>query len=155
MKRAPFQVLVIPFIRSDDGTIKYCVLKRESSTGGYWQFVAGGGAVGETKFETARRESSEEIGSDPNSELIELDSMTMIPVVNVCGFKWGKDTIVIPEYCFGIELSTEELSLSHEHTAYQWLSFDEAHKLVHWESNRIALWELNHRLRNNMVRASR
>jgi hypothetical protein len=41
MSRAPFQVLVIPFRRSADGELEFCLLKRSDM--GIWQFVAGGG----------------------------------------------------------------------------------------------------------------
>ena len=147
-------MLVIPFIVPTDGVPKYGILKREISTGGYWQFVAGGGEDGEEPIAAARRESSEEIGSDPHAALIELDSLTMIPVADVGGFEWGKDVLVIPEYCYGIELLSEELSLSDEHTDYRWLSFEEAKNVLHWESNKIALWELNHRLTNDIAGSS-
>jgi dATP pyrophosphohydrolase len=36
---------------------------------------------------------------------------------------------------------------SREHTSYRWLSYDEAARLLRWDSNKTALWELNERLR--------
>ena len=150
MSRAPFQILVVPFTKHSDGLFRYAVLKRNSSTGGYWQLAAGGGKPGEEPKDAARREAHEEIGSDPESSLIRLDTLTMIPVVNIGGFEWGKDVLVIPEYCFGLELVSETLSLSHEHTDYRWLTYEEASDLVNWESNKTALWELNHRLTHNL-----
>ena len=150
MSRAPFQVLVLPFTKQSDGLFSYAVLKRNSSTGGYWQFVAGGGKPGEEPKDAARREAHEEIGSDPKSALIRLDALTMIPVVNIGGFEWGEDVLVIPEYCFGLELHSENITLSHEHTDYRWLTYEEASDLVNWESNKTALWELNHRLTHDL-----
>lgn len=44
-KRAPYQVLVIPFVLKEHG-IEYGILKR--SDVGYWQAIAGGGEMGET-----------------------------------------------------------------------------------------------------------
>ncbi|MGH3815963.1 MAG: hypothetical protein ACRDUV_26535 [Pseudonocardiaceae bacterium] len=55
---------------------------------------------------------------------------------------------MIPEYAFGAGVDGAELRLSDEHTEYGWFGFDEAGKAVRWDSNRTALWELNHRLRH-------
>jgi dATP pyrophosphohydrolase len=151
MSRAPFQVLVIPFRIESDGNPRYALLKRDFSTGGYWQFVAGGGEESEEPATAARREVHEEIGADIGSPLVKLDSTAMIPVVDVCGFVWGNDVLVIPEYCFALELSSDHLRLSSEHTDFAWLSYQEAHSVLKWESNKVALWELNHRLTNGLL----
>ena len=87
----------------------------------------------------------------PDHQLIPLQSMTTMPVVNVAGFLWGPDRLVIPEHAFGLIAKDEKLRLSHEHTGYGWFAIEEAMKLVRWESNRNALWELDWRLRNGMV----
>ena len=83
MSRAPFQVLVLPYRIAADGTIRYALLKREPTTGGYWQPVAGGGEDNETPEQAARRETFEEAGIPVDSEFIQLDSCSMIPVVDV------------------------------------------------------------------------
>lgn len=150
MNRAPFQVLVLPYLILSSEQIVYAVFRRERSTGGYWQGIAGGGTIGETPLEAARREASEEAGLDPNSEFRRLDSYAMIPVVDVCGFEWGEDLLVIPEYCFGARVNTEQVKLSDEHLEYKWVSYDEAFKMLHWDSNKSALWELNYRLHREL-----
>lgn len=33
-----------------------------------------------------------------------------------------------------------------EHAAYHWATYVEAIDMLHWDSNKTALWELNHRL---------
>ena len=43
-------------------------------------------------------------------------------------------------------LEGEDLQLSAEHTAFQWLSYEDAYEQLTYDSNRIALWELNRRL---------
>ena len=146
MTRAPFQILVLPYRIMPDGTILYALLKREPSTGGYWQGIAGGGENDETPERAAGREASEEAGIPMDAEFIRLDSFAMIPVVEVCGFLWGDNVLVIPNYCFGVRVENAQLTLSSEHTEYLWLNYDDAHQLLHWEGNRNALWELNHRL---------
>jgi dATP pyrophosphohydrolase len=85
-----------------------------------------------------------------DGELTALDARTMIPVVAVTGeLTWGPNVLVIPEYAFGLRAESGELRLSHEHTEYGWFSLDEACKMVRWDSNRTALWELDHRLAYN------
>lgn len=144
MKRAPFQILVFPFHIKDDNKIRYALFKRRE---GYWQGIAGGGKGRETPFKAARREAFEEAGIPLESRYLKLDSMAMIPVPGVCGFlKWGRDVLVIPEHSFGVEVDDPEMILSAEHTSYRWEGYEQAHRRLHWDSNKTALWELNQRL---------
>ena len=75
-------------------------------------------------------------------------------MANVCGFRWGDDVLVIPEYCFGVKVDEEQLQLSYEHTGYRWLSYDRAMEILQWDSNKGALWELNFRVRRGMLESS-
>ncbi len=152
MSRAPFQVLVLPYVTTDDRSVRYALLRREPTTGGYWQGVAGGGEDNETPLQAAQRETLEEAGIQSSNGWIELDSMSMVPVVQVCGFAWGEDVLVIPNHCFGVAVTNERLVLSEEHTEYRWMTYEEAMDSLHWEDNRTALWELNHRLVNSASR---
>ena len=145
MSRAPFQVLVLPYRITDDRTIRYALLKREPTTGGYWQPIAGGGEDNETPEQAATRETFEEAGIPVDSEFIRLDSVAMIPV-EAWDFLWGDDVLVIPNYSFGVRVDSDELMLSSEHTEYRWANYDDAREMLHWDDNRTALWELNHRL---------
>jgi dATP pyrophosphohydrolase len=145
MSRAPFQVLVLPFIRQNEGEILYAVFSRADDELGYWQFVAGGGEGNETPLAAAKREAKEEASIDPDSLYLQLDSCTTIPVVDVCGFLWGSGVLVIPEYAFAVEMRDQAITIS-EHCAFRWVTYCEARELLHWDSNRNALWELNHRL---------
>ncbi|WP_432190877.1 NUDIX domain-containing protein [Streptomyces sp. bgisy027] len=143
--RAPFQVLVLPFRQTGDG-LRYALFRRADR--GCWQGVAGGGGAGESPMKAARREAAEEAGLDGDLEFVELDSRATIPAVYVTGeFTWGPDVLVIPEFAFGVRVDSPELLLSNEHTEYRWLAFDAAMTAVQWDSNRSALWELDHRLR--------
>jgi len=54
---------------------------------------------------------------------------------------------VISMYCFGIEVTGQSLVLSHEHTEYRWLKYEEADNLMKYDGNKTALWELDRRLR--------
>jgi dATP pyrophosphohydrolase len=70
LSRAPFQVLVLPFRRPAPGEIEFAVLRRADDAN--WQSVAGGGAVGESVVEAARREAFEEAGVPASASLYAL-----------------------------------------------------------------------------------
>ena len=146
MPRAPYQILVFPY-RIMNGQPRYALFRRSRMTGGYWQGIAGGGEGEETPLDAARRESFEEAGISMGSHYVKLDAMAMIPVVHVSGFLWGDDVLLIPEYAFGVEVNDDRFAISGEHTAYSWSDYETAMAMVKWDSNRTALWELNHRLR--------
>lgn len=143
--RAPFQVLVLPYRHTADGP-RYCILRR--SDAGYWQFVAGGGEQGESPEEAAARELREETGK--TGPLLRLTAMTWFPAKDVrpdWATLWGERTLVVPEYMFAVRLDGGAVSLSYEHTAYQWVPYDAAQALLHWEGDQTALYELDNRIR--------
>lgn len=147
MSRQPVQVLVIPF-RRNKGTFEYCLLKRSDSN--YWQFVAGGAEGNESSVEAAKREACEEAGIPIDSRIISLDSMCCVPANIFRDWKqWPKGTYVVKEFAFGIEILDSSINISAEHTEYQWKPFDEALKLLKWDSNKTALWELSQRLQDS------
>lgn len=101
MARAPFQVLVYPYRKSDDEYFEYALLKRTDE--GFWQGVAGGGDDEEYPLETARRETWEEAGISPASDFIQLDTIEFVPVIEFRdSHLWGDEVYVIPQYCFGV-----------------------------------------------------
>lgn len=142
--RAAFQILVIPY-RIMDNSPLYCVFHRADLD--QWQFIAGGGEEDETPLEAANRETFEESGVQPD-KWVALKSLSYIPAAAVSEKHrqhWSQDTYVIPEYAFGFECQ-EDIRLSHEHTEFVWLPYDEAIKKLKWDSNRTAVYELNCRL---------
>ena len=142
--RAPFQILVFPFIRTGQGPIEYAIFRRRD--GEYWQGIAGGGENAETPLETARRETEEESGIAAG-EFMALSSMATVPVTAVTGeFTWGKGIYVLPEHAFGVRVQDKRIVLSGEHTEYRWVDYDTAVPMLKYDSNRNALWELNARL---------
>lgn len=144
-RRAPLQVLVIPYHVTAGGP-RYALLRRADA--GCWQGVAGGGEGDESPLEAARRELAEETGLGTETALLPLDSRTTIPVVDVTGdFSFGPDVLVITEYAFGARCTSPDLMLCDEHTEYAWFDYAGARGAVQWDSNRTALWELDHRLR--------
>ncbi len=146
--REKYQVLVLPY-RYIGSEIQYALLKRQDM--GVWQGIAGGGEdFDKTPLVSAKREAKEEMNINESSAYIVLDSIASIPSYHFKNHQelWGKETYVIPEYCFGVNVKEDILQLSDEHTEYKWCSYHDANKLLEWDSNRVALWELNERLKN-------
>jgi dATP pyrophosphohydrolase len=72
-------------------------------------------------------------------------------VVNICGFKWGPNVLVIPEHSFGVEMYSPEFTLSVEHREYRWVPYAAAYRLLEWNSNKNALSELDTRIRTRKL----
>lgn len=143
-KRAPFQVLVLPYrrLRSE---IEYAVFKR--SDAGYWQGIAGGGNLGETPLEAAKRESFEEAGISETAQFYRLETTTSIPTHHFTARRyWPPGTYVIPGYSFCVDATDVRIELSEEHTEFEWVQYEAAKERFHWQSNEVALYELNARL---------
>lgn len=142
--RAPFQILAIPY-RLENNLPQFCVLHRADID--QWQFIAGGGEDNETPMEAAKREIFEEAGIETD-KVIQLTSMSYIPT-NIFSSQqlkhWPVDTFVIPEHSFYFIIN-KNIQLSHEHCEFLWLTYEEAQKFLHWDSNKTALYELKCRL---------
>lgn len=139
--REPYQILSIPY-RIVNGIPLFCIFRRADSS--YWQFIAGGGENGETPIEAAKRETIEEIGVEPKN-IKQLTCVAYVPAEVIAESRrqhWGKNVYVIPEYSFAFECDLEPV-LSNEHSEYKWLKYDEARKLLKWDSNKVAMYEIN------------
>ena len=146
MARAQFQVLVFPY-KFSHGKIYYAVFKRSDSD--IWQGVSGGGENDETPEDAAVRELYEEAGISQTGELIRLQTESSVPCYHFkSSIKWGEELYVVREYSFGAEACDSEIILSGEHECYLWAEYEEAIKLLTFDSNKTALWELNNRLLN-------
>jgi len=147
--RAPYQILAIPY-RIADGKPIFCVLHRADCD--QWQFVAGGGEDEETPEEAAIREISEEAGI-PSANVFRLTSMCYIPAGVISEDRragWPDNTWVIPEYAFAFLCEVEPI-LSQEHDRFLWLSYEDARKLLQWDSNRTALYEIQQHLQHKAL----
>ena len=143
--RAPFQILALPYKKEKD-TLLFCVLHRSDCD--QWQFVAGGGEDEETPLDAAKREIFEECGVQTD-KVMPLRSIACVPTdifPRLHTYNWPADTYVVPEYAFAFECDGD-VTLSHEHTERVWLTYDEARRLLTWDSNRTALYELHCRLK--------
>ena len=146
MARAPFQVLVFPYRKKGQGHYEYALLKRADEV--FWQGITGGGEDEEYPLETARRETLEETGISPDSDFIQLDTIEFVPVTEFRdGYLWGNEIYVIPQYCFGVNAQGVQILISNEHTEYKWYGYEEALKAIKFDGNKMALWELDKRLK--------
>lgn len=143
-ERAPYQVLVIPFRQRGNGT-EYALLRRSDAD--YWQWIAGGGEVRETVLESARREAYEEAGVPRSYPFYRLRATFSVPTSYFAvRDHWPSDLYVIPEYCFAVDVREATLNLSREHAEFRWLDFESASRMLYWQTNQIALWELSQRI---------
>ncbi|WP_346920193.1 NUDIX hydrolase [Clostridium sp. UBA7339] len=148
--RAPIQVLVIPYKLVNEIPL-YCIFKRNN--GDYWQFIAGGAEDDETPLEAAKRESFEESGIESLNKFYQLVSTFYVPancISEKCRQYWDKNVFVIPEYCFAVNINNNHIELSLEHTEYFWGTYQEVFKKLYWESNKVALFELNSRIETKL-----
>lgn len=120
--RAPFQVLVLPYRKSNNG---YKVLICRRSDDGFWQGVSDGGESGESSLEAAVRELFEETQLT-GENWQQLDAMCMLPRVYYKGHELRYEhPYVVPEYSFSL-LVNKEPTLSHEHSEFKWCTESEA-----------------------------
>ena len=146
MPGKPIQVLVIPFRIGSEP--EFAVFHRSDEE--MWQFIAGGVEDQEDAMEAARREAEEEASIPSNLSFVSLDSVASIPGTSFEETEhWPEDLLVVPEYSFAVDVGDRELVLSFEHDEVRWVPYDKARCLLTWDSNRVALWELNERLANH------
>ena len=152
MARANYQVLVLPYRKTEDG-VRYCLFRR-SDMERCWQFVAGGGEdEDETPAVSARREAFEEAGIPFDAPFARLETVSSISTEHFpkARLHWGESCLVIPEYCFAAEVPEGQIVLSHEHTRFAWVDYDTAMAQLQYDSNKVALWELDNRLRLGLL----
>ncbi len=142
--RAPFQVLIFPYqIISDEP--RFLIALRSDIR--VWQAISGGGEDDKSPLQAAKRELTEETQLD-GINWQRLDSMCMLPKIFYAGHEhWENHQYVVPEYAFSVQV-TKEPQLSEEHTEFRWCNFQSASELLQYDSNRIALWEVNERLKS-------
>jgi dATP pyrophosphohydrolase len=129
------------FIKTKSG-LKYLLLKRaeEKIYGGLWQCVTGKIEADEPAWKTAVRELKEETGLTP---------LNMFVADHVSKFyEANKDRMnLIP--VFGIEVESDEVKLSDEHSKFMWADFDFAFKKLVWRGQKDGLFSVNNMLNLN------
>ena len=143
MARQPHNVLVIPYIFTEEGMI-FVIFKRRRAQ--IWQWIAGGVEENESFAETAKRECQEEAQIVNFKNFLELDAMCSVRA-DIFKQKWPKNVYTVTEHSFAIELANKDIIISDEHSEYMWVNYDKALELLEYDSNKTALWELIQRLK--------
>ncbi|MBT5782199.1 NUDIX domain-containing protein [Candidatus Marinimicrobia bacterium] len=126
------------FIKTKSG-LKYLLLKRaeEKIYGGLWQCVTGKIEADEPAWKTAVRELKEETGLTPINMFV-ADHVSQF-------YEANKNRMnLIP--VFGIEVESDEVKLSDEHSKFVWADFDFAFKKLVWRGQKDGLFSVNNML---------
>ncbi|MFA6540304.1 MAG: NUDIX pyrophosphatase [Bacteroidota bacterium] len=120
-------IVEISIFSFENTEAKYLLLRRSHDEPVYpntWQIVTGSMETGETAVQAALREVAEETGYDPQK-------IWVVPHVNT--FYSAKHDTVHHTVVFAMQVPprTNPL-LSHEHSAYEWCSFERAKKMLVW-----------------------
>ena len=126
---------------------QFAVFRRRDA--GYWQFIAGGGEGHEIPLEAAHREAHEEAGLKLHHALLQLHTIASAPASAFRAVShWPADLYVVPVHHFAADCTERDLNISEEHTEFRWAAEAEVVRLLHWQSEAVALGELADRLRD-------
>lgn len=113
--------------------------------GGYWEFAKGKLEPGETKQMAAHREIHEETG-------LRVDLKEGFQETITYSFKdrWGNKTNK-EVYFFVGEAPDQEITLSHEHQGYVWLSFEKALERLTYQNSKDILISADHFIKERLM----
>lgn len=141
----PIRIEAIVFsYDKENKEIRYLAIKRSEEDGGFWQPVTGTMEEGEYKTDCLTREIWEETS-------IDLEETKNFIIPDAHRFEWTKNypegARTITEYVFGVFVSEDNikrpLTLSHEHTDYKWINFNDALELFSKDNNKEALKKID------------
>ena len=142
MAKLKIRVIDAYVFRKTKAGIKYLILKR-AETKMYehlWQGVAGKIEKGEQAWEAAIRELKEETNLDP-SMLFVADHVSKFYE------KHGDRINFVP--VFGIEVDSEIIQLSEEHSDYKWVDYDTACSYLVWGGQKKGISTVNEMIISN------
>jgi bis(5'-nucleosidyl)-tetraphosphatase len=115
--------------------------------GGHWDFVKGHVEKHELEKDTVRREVNEEVGL---VDLLFVEGFRQ-PVSYI--FKRGTNRIRKKVIFYLVESKISDVRISGEHVGFVWLPFDEAYKLLTFESAKETLQKAHARLETLSLRS--
>lgn len=133
-KELPIKVELIVFAHVEN-TLRFLLLKRSPEEGGFWQPVTGTLEMNESLRQCMRRELKEETG---------IKKITHISD-EVYRFSWNKGDEIIVEMVYGVKVHYQSITISAEHTDYQWCDFDTALRFLEKENNKEAFLRFHKR----------
>lgn len=103
------------------------MLKRTPERSGYWQPVCGGIKKGESLYDAAIREVTEETG------IIEYESLQVLPLQFSYKETKNGEMMDMEDLCMVMTIKGSlEVVLSEEHNDYTWCHINDVHKLSEW-----------------------
>ena len=120
--------------KKEKGVIKFLLLKypSENRERDYWGLPKGHIEEGESVKETAIRELLEETGIEEE----EIETHPGFREVNKYHFKHEGETIFKIVIYFLAQTKKETVKVSHEHTDFKWVDFDQAMELMPYKNTR-------------------
>lgn len=115
------------------GPLRYLLLKRIDSRGGFWQPVTGNVETGEDITSAAVREVMEETGILDFTRVVNTDY----------SFEFESGATKYLEVVFGVEVEESDIVLSGEHCDHGWFSYEKAIKTMIWDTNKRGLEKLH------------
>jgi 8-oxo-dGTP pyrophosphatase MutT (NUDIX family) len=131
----------IVLFRSDSNKNEFLLLNYPQ---GHWDFIKGKVEPGETPYETASRETKEETGIsdiefiDGFEESVEYD------------FRFKNEDIHKTVVFFLAKTNEKKITLSHEHSDFVWLEYDDALKKTTFRNAKNVLSKTNEFLLNTV-----
>jgi dATP pyrophosphohydrolase len=142
MARVKVRVVDAYVYRKAGDKIKYLILKR-ARTKMYehlWQGVAGKIEKGEQAWQAAIRELKEETGLDP-IRIFVADHVSKFYETH------GDRVNLVP--VFGIEVDSDIISLSREHSDFKWVDYDSACSYLVWRGQKKGIYIVNEMIISN------
>ncbi len=139
--RQPIQVIVILYIIKSKRT-ELVIFKR--SKGCYWQLLSGGLEENESIDDAVRREVYEETGLTIRNEIMPLETTTLIPADRIHELA-NRNITFAKELAFAVEIDDYDIGairISKEHTESKIVDYSKAMKMLKWDSNKTAIYEL-------------
>jgi dATP pyrophosphohydrolase len=121
--------------------IEFLLLKRSEGQPypGLWQMVTGKIKSNEKAFQTALREIKEETGLTPLQLWVAPTVNSFYEPTRLNDRVGQEDEYICLLPVFAARVEADEITLSKEHTEYQWVDKSSAQKLLAWEGQRKAV----------------
>ena len=137
--REPLQINLYVFTRVN-GVCKFLMLKRSKQRGGFWQGITGAPEVNETLEAAAVRELFEETRIVV-AKVFPLAMSYSFPLDrSIWTVEIRPEILNVDERVYWCELDSEQIpTLSDEHDAFAWETFETSSSLLKWPNNQKAL----------------
>ena len=142
MAKVKIRVIDAYIYRKTKEGIKYLILKRAKTImyEHLWQGVAGKIEKGEQSWQAAIRELKEETGLDP-LKIFVADHVSKFYETH------GDRINLVP--VFGVEVASDIVLLSSEHSDFKWVDYDSACSYLVWEGQKKGITVVNEMIISN------